>query len=83
MVFDKCIRISLFNCINGKVLDFVVCGLDILLLLIVELDDSSYNCKDCCKVDQQKDEVLESVELCFVWVNVKKLFSMIELVVML
>lgn len=82
-VSDKRTRASLFNRINGKALDFVVCGADTSPLLIVELDDSSHNRKDRRKADQQKDEALESAELRFVRVNVKKLPSTTELAAML
>lgn len=78
-VSDKRARTSLFNKINGKSLDFLICGPDSAPLLAIELDDSSHDRKDRRKADQQKTEALESAELRLVRMNVKALPSTPEL----
>lgn len=82
-VSDRRARTGLFNRINGKALDFVVCGPDTSPLLVIELDDSSHNRRDRRRADRHKDEALGSAELRLVRVNVKKLPSVTELEVML
>lgn len=70
---DKRQRAVLVNQIQGKALDFLVCGPDTAALLAIELDEKSHDRADRRRADQQKAAALASAGIKLVRFNVAQL----------
>jgi hypothetical protein len=72
-------RASMFNAINGKALDFVVCDLSGAVMAAIELDDRSHLRPDRVKADMQKDSAMASAGIPVHRFNVKEMPSVQQL----
>jgi very-short-patch-repair endonuclease len=72
-------RMEWLNRISQKSADFVVCGKDFAVLLVIELDDSTHSRPGRRKADADKDKAIADAGLRLVRWHVKKVPSVEEI----
>lgn len=72
-------RAKLFNMINGRVVDFVVCNKDFSVNFVIELDDKSHLSSNRKKSDAKKEAALSSCGVRLVRYSVSRIPTADEL----